>query len=223
MGTIVDLIIILIICLFTFLGYKKGLAKCLLQICTTVLALIIAFLIYKPFVNFIIDNTTIDENIQISLEEVMGVNAEQNTSEETQLVKEDSGIPKPIVDYLNNNVKGVIDDNKSNVISSAARSAAILIVDIAGLIVIYMIAKLILRIFAVLTDIVTKLPLIKQCNEVGGTIYGLLQGILIVLIVMTLISVITPLTGNYYLANLILESYLGNFLYNNNIFLNIIF
>ena len=82
---------------------------------------------------------------------------------------------------------------------------------------------MILRILTVLTDIVTKLPLIKQCNEVGGTIYGLLQGILIVLIILTVISIITPLTGNYYLANIILESHLGNFLYNNNIFLNIIF
>ena len=223
MGIIVDLIIVLIICLCAFLGYKKGLAKCLLQICTTVLALIIAFVLYKPFVNFMINNTTIDDNIQLSLERAMGSNTEQNASEGTQLVKEDSGIPKPIVEYLNNNVKGAIEDNKSNIISSTARNATILIVDVVGLIVIYIIAKLLLRIITVLTDIVTKLPLIKQCNEVGGTIYGLIQGVFIVLIVLTLISVITPLTGNYYLANLILESHLGNFLYNNNIFLNIIF
>ena len=137
MGTIVDLIIILMVGLCTFLGYKRGLAKCLLQVCTTLLALIVAFFLYKPFVNFVIDNTTIDENIQMSLENVMGINDEENKSEGTQLVKEDSGIPKPIADYLNNNVKGAIDENKSNIISSTARNAAILIVDIAGLIFIY--------------------------------------------------------------------------------------
>ena len=164
MGIIVDLIIVLIICLCAFLGYKKGLAKCLLQICTTVLALIIAFVLYKPFVNFMINNTTIDDNIQLSLERAMGSSTEQNASEGTQLVKEDSGIPKPIVEYLNNNVKGAIEDNKSSIISSTARDATILIVDVVGLIIIYIIAKLLLRIITVLTDIVTKLPLIKQCS-----------------------------------------------------------
>lgn len=223
MGIIIDVALVLIIGLCIFLGYKRGLAKCLIKVCTSIIALILAITLYKPLVNFVVNSTTIDENIQLSLERVLKNGMEDDKDNNTQIVKEDSGIPKPIANYLNNNAKNVVEEKKDEVIVSTARSATLLIVDIACVIAVYLIAKIVLQIFTILVDIVAKLPVIKQFNELGGLIYGVFEGVLIIFIVFTLIAVFAPLTGSYILPNAIMESHIGSIFYNNNIFLNIIF
>lgn len=225
MGIFVDLIIILIIGLCTFIGYKKGLAKCLLKIITTLIAIFIAIALYRPFVDFVVNNTIIDENIQLSLEKVMNTSIEnkKDQNDNGDLVKEDSGVPKPIAEYLNKNFKNAANQKQEEAVVSVARGATILIVDIACFIAIYLIVKIILKILTILIDFVSKLPVIKQFNEVGGLLYGIVEGVFIVLVGMTIIAIITPLTGAYEVANMILSSHVGAFFYNNNIFLNIIF
>ena len=225
MGIVVDLIIILVIGLCTFFGYRKGLAKCMLKLVTSLIAIFVAIVLYRPFVDFVVHNTIIDENIQLSLEKVMnaGLENKQNENRNDELVKQDSGIPKPIAEYLNDNFRDTVKEKREDAVIAVSRSATILIVDIACFIAIFIIVKILLQILTILIDIVSKLPVIKQFNEVGGLLFGIIQGVFIILIIMTTISIITPLTGAYEIANAILDSHIGAFFYNNNIFLNIIF
>lgn len=224
MGIFVDLIIVLIVGLCIFNGYRKGLARCILKLVTSIIALFIAILLFRPFVNFVVTNTIIDENIQLSLEKVMNNGIEERKDENnTELVKEDSGIPKPIVEYLNNNFKNAAKQKQEEAVISVARGAAILIVEIACFILIYVVVKIILKILIILIDIVSKLPIIRQFNEVGGFLYGIVEGVVIILLIMTGVTIITPLTGAYEVATIILQSHLGAFFYNNNIILNLIF
>jgi len=224
MGIFVDLIIVLIIGLCIFNGYRKGLARCILKLVTSIIALFIAILLFRPFVNFVVNNTIIDENIQLSLEKVMNNGIEERKDENNNdLVKEDSGIPKPIAEYLNSNLKNTAKQKQEEAVVSVARSAAILIVEIACFISIYVIVKIILKILTILIDIVSKLPIIRQFNEVGGFLYGIVEGVVIILLIMTGVAIVTPLTGAYEVATIILQSHLGAFFYNNNIILNLIF
>lgn len=224
MGIFVDLIIVLIIGLCIFNGYRKGLARCILKLVTSIIALFIAILLFRPFVNFVVNNTIIDENIQLSLEKVMNNGIEERKDENNNdLVKEDSGIPKPIAEYLNSNLKNSAKQKQEEAVVSVARSAAILIVEIACFILIYVIVKIILKILTILIDIVSKLPIIRQFNEVGGFLYGIVEGVVIILLIMTGVAIVTPLTGAYEVATIILQSHLGAFFYNNNIILNLIF
>ncbi len=224
MGIFVDLIIVLIIGLCIFNGYRKGLARCILKLVTSIIALFIAILLFRPFVNFVVNNTIIDENIQLSLEKVMNNGIEERKDENNNdLVKEDSGIPKPIAEYLNSNLKNTAKQKQEEAVVSVARSAAILIVEIACFILIYVIVKIILKILTILIDIVSKLPIIRQFNEVGGFLYGIVEGVVIILLIMTGVAIVTPLTGAYEVATIILQSHLGAFFYNNNIILNLIF
>ena len=181
-------------------------------------------MLFRPFVNFVVNNTIIDENIQLSLEKVMNNGIEERKDENNNdLVKEDSGIPKPIAEYLNSNLKNTAKQKQEEAVVSVARSAAILIVEIACFISIYVIVKIILKILTILIDIVSKLPIIRQFNEVGGFLYGIVEGVVIILLIMTGVAIVTPLTGAYEVATIILQSHLGAFFYNNNIILNLIF
>ena len=225
MGIFVDIVIVVIIGLCMLIGYKKGFAKCLLKLVTSIIALFIAVVLYRPFVDFVVQNTIIDENIQLSIEKVMNNSIEERTdkNDSSDVVKSDSGIPKPIAEYINNNFRNSAKQKQEEAVISVARSATILIVDIACFIAIYVIVKILLKILTILIDVVSKLPVIKQFNEIGGLLYGLIEGVFIILVVMTVISILTPLTGAYEVANIILESHIGAFFFNNNIFLNIIF
>jgi uncharacterized membrane protein required for colicin V production len=217
MGLVVDGIILLIIggCVFT--GYKRGLAKSLLKLLTSILAVIIAIVLYKPLVNFVTDNTLIDDNIQYSIEKVINSGDESKTE-----VSEDSSMPKPVIEFINDGLKNV-DEAKEKTVSEVSKNAARLIVMIGSILVIFIITKIILQIITILFDLFSKIPVIKQCNELGGIIYGFLEGIVVVLILLALIAVLTPIAGNTAVVEMIEQSFIGKMLYDSNILLNLIF
>ena len=68
MAIIIDLIIVAILALSIFLGYKKGLAKNIIKIISFLVAIIIAILFFKPVSNFIIEKTEIDETNLFSVQ-----------------------------------------------------------------------------------------------------------------------------------------------------------
>ena len=64
MGILVDVIIIALVVLSTFLAYKKGLVAQAIKLCAVIIAVIATLLFYRPVANFIINNTDIDETIK---------------------------------------------------------------------------------------------------------------------------------------------------------------
>ena len=61
---IVDIIIIAIMALSIFLGYKKGLVKLGIGLCAGIIAIAISLILYRPITNIVINTTNIDENIE---------------------------------------------------------------------------------------------------------------------------------------------------------------
>lgn len=72
-------------------------------------------------------------------------------------------------------------------------------------------------------ETVAEIPIIKQFNEVGGIAYGILKGILIIYVILALISIIVPMLQNNAILEIINNSILTKFLYNNNLILMILF
>ena len=64
MSIIVDLIIVAIILLSTFLAYRKGLITLSIQLVAVVISILATLILYKPISNLIINVTSIDETIQ---------------------------------------------------------------------------------------------------------------------------------------------------------------
>ena len=82
MSYLLDLIIIAIIALFTFLGYKKGLIKVAFGLVSLILAIALSVVLYKPVSNFIINYTPIDDHIENVISERL--NSSEITKEETE-------------------------------------------------------------------------------------------------------------------------------------------
>lgn len=149
MFIIIDLILIAIIALFTFLGYRQGLVKAAIKILSFFIAIIIAFILYKPVSNLIVNNTSIDDNIKNTIiEKITPEGVEQN--EEVEI--EDDFVNKMI-------------GEANNTIEEVANAFSIKIIDICVLLLLYIIIKIALRFVSALADLITKLPIIKQVNK----------------------------------------------------------
>ena len=63
MGTIIDIIAIIILAITIFFGYKRGFIGVAFKLLTFVTALILTAILYIPVSNLIIQNTKIDDYI----------------------------------------------------------------------------------------------------------------------------------------------------------------
>lgn len=238
MGIIIDVIIIAILAICIGLGFKRGLTGSLLKIVSFILALIIAFVLFKPVSNFIIDNTNWDETLeqsirQIFIEETMQENniQEQNkNTENTQLSNEQiqenektQSMPDVMINYINEAVENVGTEAKNAIVESTARNVATTIINIGVLIALFLVSRIVLIFIKGLTQLITKLPVIKQFDKLGGIIYGLLEALVIIYVILTILSLVSPLISNSGIIQAIENSFIGSVMYDNNLLLKLIF
>ena len=202
MGLIIDAIIVLIIIISSFLGYKKGLTKSFLKIFTFIIALVISFVLFKPISNIIINNTDIDENLQKAIEEKF------NQSEENKQVEqkndensEKNDMPTIFNNFISEKINDATAEAKDVIVKEASKQIAITIINVGVVILVYIISQIVLIFIKGITDLVTKLPVI----------------------IFTIISLIAPIINSTVLLDMINDSIIGSKLYNNNIIFNIIF
>lgn len=218
MGIIVDLIIIAIMLLSIFLGYKKGLIKCAVNVLSFFIAILVVIILTTPISNLIINNTKIDDNIKSTIAEKIDF----EDAEKIELDKENSNSPEIVIEYINNMVKESASDATANLRDVLAENIAKMIINITVAILLFFGTKLILVFVKVLADIVGKIPLVKQFNEVGGVIYGIASGIIKIYLILAVISIIVPLLTDATLVQAINSSMIGRIMYDNNLLLKII-
>ncbi len=202
---ILDLIVILIIALFTFIGYKQGLIKSAIKIASFFIAIIIALVLYKPVSTLIINNTTIDDKIENTIIEKVTPEGMKPEDEASQATK----IPQGFIVEANNSIKDI------------ANTTTIKIIEVCTVLVLYIIARIALKFVAALGDLIAKIPILKQFNKLGGTIFGLIKGLLIVYVILAVVYLISPLLKEN-TSNKIEKSMLTKNMYNNNLITKII-
>lgn len=201
MGIIVDLVIIGIILLSTFLAYKKGLMALAIKLCAVIISIVITLILYKPISNLIINTTNIDETIQNAILE-----------KATDVIKSDD----------ENEIKDtVIEQVENQMLPETARELSINIINICVILILFFVIKLLLRFVTVIANKVAQLPILKQFNKIGGIIYGIIRGLVIVYLVLLLISFVGQIDENNFLHKEVNNSSLGKIMYENNV-LNIL-
>ncbi len=195
MGIVVDIIIIAIILLSTFLAYKKGLITLAIQLVSVIIAVVLTLILYKPVSNVIINVTGIDEMIQNAILE------EAND----------------IMTNNQENANQVVESIQNNMLPETARTISINIIQGAVILILYVIIRIILRFVTALANLVAKLPILNQFNKLGGVIYGILRGLLIVYILLLLVNVSGEIDAKNKVYTTVEESYIGKMMNENNV------
>lgn len=203
----IDLIVFAIIILFTFIGYKRGFVKIAFSLCTFIVALIVTLILYKPVSSLVISQTEFDEKIESAIVDNIlpdGISA----NDEIDLKLEDN-IYHSLLKEGTNSIQGVAETFSTKIIETIV------------FLILFTIAKIALRFVTFFADLVAKLPILNQFNRLGGIIFGFLQGILIILVILALISLFAPMVDKSIITS-INDSMITSKIYANNILLNFI-
>ena len=87
---------------------------------------------------------------------------------------------------------------------------------------VFLCLRLVLSLLAKALDSVAKLPVLKQMNKLAGAVFGVLEGLLIVYLILGVLDLIQPNVGNLAIYEYINDSEYLKALYQNNILLNLI-
>lgn len=202
MGIVIDIILVLIVALSAFLGYKKGLVELGAKLFAGIIAIVITLIIYKPVGNIVIKNTSIDEKIENTILE-----------KTTNVIDENSKISdnKYIQDASDNAVSQV----KEEVLPEQARNIAVNVVYVATALILFIVSKIVLSIVISLANAIASLPILKQFNEIGGLLYGLVRGAIISFVLILVIGTVAKLNPNGSLSKNVESTYLLKEVYDN--------
>ena len=200
MSIVVDIIIVAIILLSTFLAYRKGLITLAIQLVAVVIAIVLTLLLYKPVSNVIINVTAIDETIQNAILE-----------EANNIMTNDEEGANQVVETIQNNM-----------LPETARTISINIIEGAVILILYIVIRIVLKFITALANLVSKLPILNQLNQLGGIIYGILRGVLIIYILLLLVNLSGEIEPQNHVYTAVEESYIGKVMNENNI-LDILF
>lgn len=249
MFNISDLIVILIIALAAFLGYRKGFVKTSFRIASFIVAIVLSMILYKPVAGYIKENTgvsdwivstiikeeKINNNEEIVEEEITNDTEEMDIAEEMRsdtresLSKEEKvDEKKKIEDVLANlpeNVKEYIesDETISNAKEHVAKKIADTIINIMSMIIIYIIAKLLLMVVCFILDGIMQIPVLKQINEIAGLGLGVILGIIQVYTTLAVITFLSSFIEMPGLIACIKNSLITSILFEYNLLITLIF
>lgn len=200
MGLIVDLIIVAIVVLSTFLAYRKGLIMLAIQLLAVMISIVITVVLYKPISNLVINVTSIDETIE---------NAILEKANDIMTDKQEKSAQ-------------IVETIQNNMLPETARTIAINIVQGLVIFLLFIIARIILKFVSGLANLVSKLPILNQFNRLGGSIYGLLRGIILIYILLLVVNLSGKINPQNTVYVAVEGSYIGKVMNEHNV-LNVFF
>ncbi len=195
-----DIIVLIIIAAAALIGYKKGFVKAVFNLGYHIVALIVAAVCY-PFVTEALTKTRL---YTIVYDAVFKKAAEGNFIN---------------IDALPEFLRSSAQEGVNAVAQNTATTVTDLIVTILSILIVFVAVKLILGVVSKVFDVFAKLPVIKSFNRLGGFVFGLLSGAIIVYVVMAVLTMLPESS----LTQLITSGNIAGAMYNNNLVLQFIF
>lgn len=155
---IIDFIIIAVILTCMGLGYYRGFFKVVMNLLEYILSIFLAFKFYPNFMNFLNEKFLLNDFMHDVILKGMKSVIESNMGDQAV------DIPLEMLDIP---IVGQMAD---------------MIVMIIAIFVLFIVFKLLIKIISFFVDKLTKLPVLKEFNKIGGIIAGLVEGIIIVFV-----------------------------------------
>lgn len=207
-------------------GYRRGFVKEVVSVLLVLLSVVVVWMI-NPYVNtFIRENTSVYEKIQNVSESFVESLANGNdTMDEEQQDELISGMGLP--GLLQN---GITENNTAAVYQQLAvntfggyvsRYLANIAVNCLSFLISYILASVLIRVFAYALDILARLPAVRGINKLAGALIGGGKCIIFVWVAMLVLTILCNTEIGQKGLGLIRGDTVLNFLYDKNIFIRI--
>ena len=207
-------------------GYRRGFVKEVVSVLLVLLSVVLVWMI-NPYVNtFIRENTSVYEEIQnVSESFVESLSNGNDTMDEEQQDELISGMGLP--GLLQN---GITENNTAAVYQQLAvntfggyvsRYLANIAVNCLSFLISYILASVLIRVFAYALDILARLPVVRGINKLAGALIGGGKCIIFVWVAMLVLTILCNTEIGQKGLGLIRGDTVLNFLYDKNIFIRI--
>lgn len=218
------ILVLAILVINTLIGMKVGFIKTVFSLCSLVVAVVLTIWI-SPYVNdFMKGNDKIYNTISSKVEKMLPFEEEEAAASEQISMIEKLSLPQSIKDSLieNNNeevYKALSIDSFKGYVTNYLTG---MIINAMSFVITFVVVLVLLWVICFALDIVSKLPLLNGINKTAGLLAGLLHGLVVVWLFFILITVFGSTELGQKALQLIGESEILNFIYNNNFILRFI-
>lgn len=121
-----------------------------------------------------------------------------------------------------NIIRNFENSAKDIAVKETSKQVAMLAVNLLSIICVYLVSRLILLLLKGIINGIASLPIIKQFNEIGGLIAGVVKGLVLIYVVFAIIILLSDMFDFSGFVGLIDKSLLGKVFFDNNVIINIL-
>lgn len=213
-----DVLVIGIMVIFIMAGYRRGFVKAMFRIFSKVISIVMAVKFYRP-VTSIIEGSKFFSKLIFKLSgkiKFMLGDGNITGSDVADAILDRMHVPNTIkVSVLSDLPYNINIMDKAEVANVIASKIGMALLQIFGMIAVFIVVRLVLFIVKVILDKVFHLPVLNQMNKIAGVLFGTIEGIIMVYIVMSIVVVI----NNDRMIASIDHSLIARYFYYNNVLL----
>ncbi len=210
-----DIVAILIILLMVLWGAKKGLVRSVFGLGSLMLSLILALTLYPAVTNFL-EESVVGDYVRLNVYKVFDAQDVEPT--EPAEAGEVLNLPTSLQSILSDTV----NEATATVKESVAETVAGLALKLLGILIVFVLTKLILWILVSILSGIAKLPVLRGVNKLLGGVLGGVYGVLLLYVLLALLTFTTTLQAFNKPIQVVLESKFVSTMYNQNIILNVL-
>ncbi len=228
MHYILDIIILAICAFCIWRGVRRGAIRTAFSLLSLIVALFLTFMFASPFTQYI-EQLPFGQNMHVSIETALEEKVNeilQLEENETSNTTEDILKAFPVPEFMKKSLflKSDFVVRNANVAASKAVADALAsaYMKVLCTVILFIAFLILLRLVRFLAELVFKLPLLKQLNGLLGAVAGLVNGIVISYLLLSLVATLSALPAFEWIAPAKESSYIFKNIYENNALLSAI-
>ena len=212
---LLDVIIIGVLVLFMYIGYRRGLIRTVFSLVSFALSILLSIYLY-PIVAEWLRATPVFTALKGYIMRTMGLEevVQGHTVELIATLPLPDLVRRSLEHHNTPNMFELL--NVHSIEEYIAGFFAGMAVNIIAMILVFIIVRIILGVLSGMLDVVGRLPVIRTFNRGGGLLLGLIQGVVIVWIGLAIMNLFFLDPTNTELVRLLDQSLLAGFIYENN-------
>lgn len=237
MGNIILIALAAFMIFMIVYGMRKGLARMLLSLMSIIIILVIVYAINPPvkqaLMNFEPLHTSVYNKVYKYVEKNVG-KASKTTLDTGDKAKENIidnlSLPSSIKDSLKekenqkefevmkqSELKKTVAKEQDQFCDYIATSLTNMIMGALAFVLSFVIVTILVKVLGLVLDVVTKLPVIKTMNSLGGATVGLAESIILIWIFMIVMTVLSTTAFGAAIMKGISENSVLSYMYDHNI------
>ena len=213
MGTIIDILALVILAVAIYLGYKKGFIKSVMGLVSLIVSIILAIIFYSYPAAYLKENV-IEPHFVDSTSDTFSalmnggtevIPPEKIFEDEPDTLTETAerfGVDvSAIKEYYDTVVKNITDALSTEEIADelskfVVESTVATISNVLGFAAVFFGSLLILTLLLMLINLIFKLPVLKLANKLTGAVLGALKAVLIITVLVNILVHLASANGN---------------------------